>query len=106
MEALRPGAKGRFQVALQAFKADVVLAPYEAVCSDANLQGIPWNLAIVDERKRMRSALSKTYTSIADMDIKHRLLLSNSHTSQVSLSLTRVVKAPSYFCNAQGAKVF
>ena len=69
---------------MQAFKADVVLAPYEAVYADPNLQGIAWNLVIVDERKRMRSALAKTYASIADLETKHRLLLSQSYPSQVS----------------------
>lgn len=67
---------------LQAFKADVVLAPYEAVYADPNLQGITWTLIIVDERKRMRSALAKTYASLADFETKHRLVLSQSYPSQ------------------------
>lgn len=89
--------KAKIQVSVQVFKADVVLASYEAVCSDANLQAISWNLVIVDERKRMRSALSKVYVSLADFEVKHRLLISSSHSSQVSallLFLKKQVRFP------------
>ena len=68
---------------LQVFKADVVLAPYEAVYSDPNLQAIAWNLIIVDERRRMRSAQSKTYDTLADFESRHRLVISSSASLQV-----------------------
>ena len=74
---------------LQAFKADVVLAPYEAVCSDANLQAIAWNLIIVDERKRMRSAQSKTYDTLVDFEAQHRLVVFGSASSQVLIFLVQ-----------------
>lgn len=70
--------------ALQAFKADVVVAPYEAVSGENGLlSAVAWNLVVVDERKRMRSALAKAHQSIGELETKHRLLLSHGHPSQV-----------------------
>lgn len=72
-------------LSLQAFKADVVLAPYEAVSADASmLAGVSWSLIVVDERKRSRTALTKAYSALREsLDTRHRLLLSQGHPAQV-----------------------
>ena len=70
---------------MQAFKADVVLAPYDALSQDSGLlSAISWNLVVVDERKRVRSALAKAYGPIRELEAKHRLLLSHGHLAQVT----------------------
>lgn len=76
----------------------MVLAPYEAICSDTNLQAIAWNLIIVDERKRMRSAQSKTYDTLADFEAQHRLLVSSNAASQV---LTCLLERTTYVASIQ-----
>ena len=57
-----------------------------------------WNLIIVDERKRMRSAQSKTYDTLADFEAQHRLLVSSNAASQV---LTRLLERTTYVASIQ-----
>lgn len=67
-------------------KADVVLAPYEALSQDNGLlTGIMWSLVVVDERKRVRSALLKAHATIRELEARHRLLLPHGLPAQVRI---------------------
>lgn len=62
------------------------MAAHEAVGLDNGLlSAISWNLIVVDERKRVRSALAKAFASVKSLDCQHRLLLSQTDLSTVSL---------------------
>ena len=69
---------------LQIVKAEIVLAPFEAVIADNGLlSSLSWNIVVVDDRKRVKSTLAKALPAIKELDCKHRILLSQGDLALV-----------------------